>query len=200
MCRLLETITIKNGRALHLDLHNRRANEARRILFGATDEIDLGEHVLPARSAAVMPLVKCRVLFRDRVERVEYLPYRLPAVASLKLVRADDVDYRFKFEDRAALTALLSLKGGCDEILIVRRGLVTDTSVSNVVFSDGTRYVTPDDPLLAGVKRESLLREGKITAARITVDDIGRYRRLYLINCLIDLEDDVSVPVSAIRP
>ena len=199
MCRLLETIKIKNGEVFDLELHNRRANAARRALFGADDDLDLGEFVSGVTHAGTDRPVKCRVLFGKNVERVEYLPYRKPSVSSLKLVRSDDVEYRFKYEDRTALTALLSFKADCDEILIVRRGFITDTSFSNVVFFDGARYLTPAAPLLAGVKRESLLREGKVVAVRMTADDIGKYRRVFLVNSLIDLEDDVSVPVSAIK-
>jgi 4-amino-4-deoxychorismate lyase len=199
MCRLLETIKILDGRAFNLEGHNRRANAARRLLFGTRDELDLGEFIQPERSAPPGSLTRCRVLFRQSVERVEYHPYRLPALSSLRVVRADDIEYRFKFENRAALAALLALRGTCDDVLIVRRGLVTDTTISNVVFFDGERYATPAEPLLEGTKRAILLEAGLIEAVRITVDDLGRYRKVYLINSLIDLEDDVSVPLSAVR-
>ncbi len=198
MCRLLETIKIKDGAAYDLELHNRRANAARRILFGAEREIDLGDFISPARRADAGSPVRCRVIYAETVERVEYLPYRTPVIRTLKLVRADHLDYRYKYEDRSALTALLGRKGDSDEILIVRRGLVTDTSISNVVFFDGMHYVTPDEPLLAGVKREALLRDGRITVARITEDDIGKFCKVFLINSLIDMEDDVSISVKEI--
>jgi 4-amino-4-deoxychorismate lyase len=199
MCRLLETIKIKDRRVFALDRHNDRANRSRRALFGSRDSLDLG---LSLDAAQIIPpggLVRCRVLFAEQVERVEYHPYRLPVISSLLIVHADDIDYRYKFEDRRALSELFSRRGAADEILIVRDGLVTDTSISNVVCFDGERYVTPARPLLDGTKRAALLESGAVSPADISIDDLGKYMKVLLVNSLIDLEDDVSVPVSAIR-
>ncbi len=41
--------------------------------------------------------------------------------------------------------------------LCVKNGLVTDCTIGNLVFFDGTGWVTPDQPLLKGTKRQALL-------------------------------------------
>jgi 4-amino-4-deoxychorismate lyase len=90
-------------------------------------------------------------------------------VNSLKLVDVcSDFDYHLKFADRSALNSLRELRGDCDEILIVKNGYITDTSYSNVVFTDGQHFVAPSTFLLPGTMRASLLNWGLITEATIT--------------------------------
>lgn len=141
--------------------------------------------------------VKCRIIYHKTIEEISFERYLPKKIASLKLVEAA-VDYSFKFADRESLNALLAQKGDCDEILITRHGLITDTSYSNVVFSKGERYFTPENPLLNGTKRQNLLREGMITEKRITRESLPEYDRIYLINALLDIKDGISLPISGI--
>lgn len=141
--------------------------------------------------------VKCRVLYRETIEEITFERYHPKSVRSLKLIEASP-NYAFKFADRTSLNALLAQKGDCDEILITRNGLITDTSYSNVVFSRGERLFTPATPLLYGTKRQQLLQEGKIEEKEIAVATLEQYDRVYLINALLDIEDDVSLPVNRI--
>ncbi len=194
---LLETLRIDQAGVRDLERHTRRLNEARRSLFRVRDDLDLGAFVPVPRIRENGP-VKCRVICGRTVERVEYQPYRKPSVRSLLLVRADGLDYRYKYEDRSALDRLRAGRGETDDILIVQRGLVTDASFANVVFHDGRRYVTPRRPLLDGTRRRELLERGAIEEDEIRVEDMGRYTRVFLINSLLGLEDDVSLPVSGI--
>ena len=62
---------------------------------------------------------------------------------------------------------MLDKKGDCDDILIIRNGLITDMSYANVAFFDGTQWLTPRIPLLAGTCRERLLETGPIREADI---------------------------------
>ena len=91
MCLLLETIKILGDEIQALSYHNRRANRARRDLFGLEQELDLGAYLEPPAGVCPPGPVKCRVVYGRNVERVEYLPYQPPQVRSLALVRDDDV-------------------------------------------------------------------------------------------------------------
>jgi 4-amino-4-deoxychorismate lyase len=51
---------------------------------------------------------------------------------------------------------------------------------------------------LNGTKRQQLLREGKISEREISVDSLGDYDRIYLINAMLDIEDGISLSVSSI--
>ena len=114
----------------------------------------------------------------------------------MRLVDGDKVDYRYKSTDRSMFIRLMEQRGECDDVLIVRDGWVTDTSFTNVVFEDvvGGLY-TPDTYLLEGTRRQGLLDAGKIQACPIRVEDIGHFQRVLLVNAMIGLEDEISVPV-----
>jgi 4-amino-4-deoxychorismate lyase len=94
------------------------------------------------------------------------MPYRPAVVRTLKVVHADDIDYSLKYLDRTCLTGLID-RGVADDVLIVKNGFVTDTSYSNIVFTDGLRWIMPDTPLLRGTMREKLLIEGTIREKKI---------------------------------
>ena len=90
---------------------------------------------------------------------------------------------------------LLQEKGSCDDILITQNGMITDTSYSNVVLSDGIRYYTPKTYLLNGTCRQRLIAEGKVIPIDISVDDLFSFKELFLINAMLDLEEKVIVLV-----
>ncbi|MBE7172399.1 MAG: hypothetical protein INR73_17560 [Williamsia sp.] len=167
-------------------------NKARKELWNCDDELDiLKEVVIPVGLEA--RLYKCRILYGEGIRKVEFLPYRLPAIRSLKLIYNDEISYHYKYENREAINALYACKDTCDDILIVKNGLLTDTSYCNIVLSDGVNYHTPANPLLHGTKRQQLLQEQKITEACISVDQLKFYHTIYLINAMLELEDNVCL-------
>lgn len=123
--------------------------------------------------------------------QVEFLPYTPRPIRSLKLVADDAIDYAWKSEDRSALEHLFAQKGACDDILIVKNGLLTDSSYSNLAFYDGEVWFTPEMPLLQGVQRERLLQEEQIIAASIRVEDLNCFSQIALINAMLQLGDCV---------
>ncbi|HHX32367.1 MAG TPA: hypothetical protein GX712_07230 [Bacteroidales bacterium] len=141
--------------------------------------------------------VKCRVCYHNEITSIEFERYVPNNLKSLKLINMFP-DYSFKFSNRKAIDDLLKFRNGCDDILIVRNGLITDTSYSNVVFRKDNMYFTPNFPLLNGTKRQKLLENKIIEEAVINVETIKQYDRVWLINALLDIEDDVSLSVEQI--
>lgn len=190
MCRLVETIKIENGEVCDLAYHVARAERSREELFGKGSplaiESALQRHQLPARG-----IYKCRVLFRNEIEEIQFLEYTPRKVQSLCLVEDDAIDYSHKYEDKSDFEVLLAKKGLCDDILIVRNGYLTDTSFSNIALYDGNRWFTPSTFLLRGTKREKLLCEGLIHEAVIRVEDISRFEKASLINTMLELGEMV---------
>ncbi|MEG0500011.1 MAG: aminotransferase class IV [Rikenellaceae bacterium] len=137
-------------------------------------------------------VVKCRIVYSDRILAVNFEQYNYRNIRKLALVYDDTIDYGYKFEDRSSFDHLLKQRGDADEILIVRNGVITDTSFTNVVLrhNDGT-LVTPESYLLPGTKRQMLLDRGLISQRRIAVEDLSQYNEIYLINAMIDLEDRI---------
>lgn len=199
----IETICILNGVALNLEAHQRRV-ERTATHFGFAvpcllSRLGKEEGLERLLSGDLQEgKVKCRVVYRDTIQEITMERYHPKKVDSLRLINASP-EYSFKFADRSALNKLLEQKGSSDEILIVRDGLITDTSYSNVVFRKGNLFYTPDAPLLNGTKRQQLLQAGRVAEAKISPDRLLEYDRVYLVNALLNIEDNVSVPTERVR-
>jgi 4-amino-4-deoxychorismate lyase len=202
MYRLLETIRYENGRCHNLKMHRQRMNYARRLLFGLENEIDLGKALRVAKeqlSAANAGLFKCRVVYDSQIRDIRFLPYVLPQIRSLQLVESDDISYTFKYEERSALNRLFARRGSADDILIVKNGLVTDTSYCNVLFFNGKQWLTPEQPLLKGTCRATLLEKEQIETAVIDADDLHYFTKVRLINALIRFEDRLDISIEKVN-
>lgn len=197
MYPLLETIKVIHGRYIHLEYHNRRLNTALKALYGTTQSVDL-RPLLPTHPPA-KGRFKCRMVYTNRVQSVEFIPYQIRPITQLQLVVCDSIDYQFKYADRRALETLTRLKGTCDDILIVKNGLVTDTSYCNVVFGRDGNYYTPEKPLLAGTCRQRLIDQGVIETAHIRPNDIRSYQEIYLINAMMELGELPPLPLHRIK-
>lgn len=197
MCQFVETIRIVNGQAFRLDLHQQRM------------ERTLAHFAPQLKAHRIEPLLKdCprEGVYKTRVcydtqghTEVGYHPYTLRTVQSLQLVADDAIDYSYKYENRSCLTEFQTRRGNCDEVLIVRRGLITDTSYTNIAFYDGTDWYTPRTPLLAGTMRQYLLAQGKLKLCDIRPSDLGQFVTASLFNAMIDL-GSVSLPCTQIAP
>ncbi len=143
-------------------------------------------------------LYKCRVLYGRNIERVEFEAYAPRSVRSLKLVEVGSLDYKYKYADRTALNALFAQRGHADDVLMVRDGLVTDTSYANVAFFDGQNWLTPAQPLLEGTRRAKLIAEGRIMPKKISADDLSRFVCARLMNAMLDFDTTPTIDIAAI--
>ncbi len=197
MYRLLETIKVLDKKLLNIEYHNARVNNSRQKLFGIDAPIDLSEGIIFPNALSDNIFFKCRVIYSDKILSVDFLPYEKRLPAALTIVNDDTISYEHKFEDRSAIQKHLC-KVVTGEILIVKNGLITDTSYSNVVFSDGEKYFTPASPLLYGTKRAKLLKEKIIFEDEIRQGDIKRFKWIYLVNAMIDLNETDRISVDKI--
>lgn len=196
--QFVETIKIKSGKAMFLGYHQARMERTISRFFPklAVSAMPGLEHIVEA--TADMELYKARVVYGEQgVELVEYAPYSMRQIHSLKVVCDDDIEYSYKSTDRSRLNALVEKKDCCDEIVIIKNGLVTDTSFTNIAIYDGTSWLTPKHPLLAGTKRACLLDRGAIKEADITINDLMRAKRLRLFNAMIDFGER-EIPISQV--
>ena len=186
-----EAIKVRDGGFYNLDLHLARMNRTAMHHFGHGVTLDLTPDMVPAELRS--GLVKCRVVYGERVESVEFAPYLFRIIRSVAVVHDDTVEYTFKSTDRGCIDTLRR-EAGTDDIIIVKNGLVTDSSFANIVLElpDGTLH-TPSTPLLAGTKREKLLREGTISEREIREAELRAASKIYLINAMIDLEDNQTL-------
>lgn len=189
----IESLKIVDGRIIHPELHWQRIAETQRVHFGSSTFLSLSSGSIPADKR--LGTLKCRITYDQEIRKIDFENYSPRSVRSLKLVDGSGIDYAFKYADRSKLTELQQAKGICDDILIYQNDRITDTSYSNVVFYDGSQYITPSTYLLNGTKRRYLLERGIIKEQDIGLGDLSRFQHLFLINAMLDLEDNIQVKI-----
>ncbi len=195
MSLLVETIRVENGKMLNISFHNERMIRSIYEIFGIRSSIDLCR-IIEVPEYAQSGVYKCRVVYDDSITLIEFLPYVIRQVSSLRLVFDDEISYSYKYINRDKINMHYESRGNCDDILIVKNGLVTDSSYANVIFrnSDGS-WVTPATCLLQGTRRANLIKQGLISESTITYNDICSYSGIKIINAMLDIEDTDEIPV-----
>ena len=182
--KFLETIKIFNGEIYNIHYHQQRYENTLRYL-GYDNFQDLSSLISPPSQG----LLRCRMNYTpDNVFEIEYLPYKKKNIQTFKIVYDDSIEYPFKYEDRSHLNRLLKQRDDCDEILIIKDGYVTDTSIANIAFYDGKSWVTPKTPLLHGTTRQRYLENAKILESNIRVKDLNKFNKVALLNAMVDFD------------
>ena len=197
MSPLVESIKLKDGIVYNLAYHQDRLNRSLHELFTKAAAIDLAKELADIR-LNYSGLCKVRVVYGPAVEKIEVESYTYRSVNSLKVVYHNDIDYHLKFTDRQLLNSLYSQRESCDDIIIVKNGLVTDAFTANLLFFDGHQWITPNSPLLKGTKRQLLLDTGLITEKQVTVDALASFHKVGLINAMIDFDEMPIIDSKAI--
>lgn len=198
--QFVETIKIKGGEAQAIAYHQERMERTIRHFFpslcNATSMPSLEKLVAPT---ADMDFYKARVVYGEQgVKDITYAAYAMREIRSLQVVENDAIMYDYKSADRSSLNALVAQKGDCDEIIIVKHGLLTDTSFTNLAIYDGNHWITPKRPLLLGTKRAALLDKGIIQEADITLNDLRNAVKVSLFNAMIEFGER-EVPIGNVR-
>lgn len=192
-----DVIKVRDGVFINYGLHAERIKNTSAYFFGKELSLELAPDDIPAELRS--GTVKCRIEYSDEIRAVTFTPYKFKKIESVALVRDNAVEYPFKSTDRSALNNLLSASG-CDEIIIVKNGYLTDTSFSNLVLKNSSGFYTPDTCLLPGTQREFLLSRGIVKSCPVSPADLPCFDEVYFINAMIDLSDNLSVPVKSILP
>ena len=180
MALLLETIKIQEGEVANINYHQKRFNQSREALFGRQLPIDLQKEI----QAPPKGLYRCRILYDTQIQKIEYLLYTPKAITSLRVVGAN-IDYGYKYANRASLTRLLDAHRDVDEVIIEKNGYLSDTTMANIAFYDGKSWLTPKNPLLQGTMRAKLLAEKKLIEKDITKSELQGYQHVALMNAMI---------------
>jgi 4-amino-4-deoxychorismate lyase len=196
MSRFLESISVVDGQIQRLPWHQRRINHSLNAFYnGATLDLyaAIGE-----RASQQKGTVKCRVLYDFDSCEVQFSGYSPREIKTLKLIENSGIEYAFKFADRSAINDAFGQRAGDDDILIVKNGRITDSSIANIAFRRGAKWFTPREPLLKGTMREYMLEHGTLTEADITPGDLSSFHGYKLINALLAFASD-EYPVSNIH-
>ena len=203
MSRYLETFLVAHRRLVRESEHRLRLA---RTLRCAPDSPAVSRLLALASREALgapdVPRLRGRLVY-DLHGKADFslVPYAPRRIESLRLVHDDHIDYALKRTDRSALDACFARRDGADDVLIVRRGLLTDTTVANIALFDPhtARWYTPARPLLAGTHRSALLSAGVLTPLPdLTPESLVRFTRLRLFNALLGW-GECELPITTIK-
>jgi len=187
MSLLIESIKLLDGEYCNLFYHEQRMNRSLKMLCGVQSNFDL-EELLKKAEPPRHGSYKCRILYDDVSKEIEFVPYQARVIRSLRIVEHDRISYEFKYSDRRAIDRLFELRKTCDDILIVKRGMVTDSSFANIAFKRDKIWYTPWAPLLKGTMRSKLLERNMIEEDEIRLKDIYNFETFKLINAMLEFE------------
>ena len=81
---------------------------------------------------------------------------------------------------------LFSQKVSCEEIIILKNGIVTDTSIANIaIFYEGV-WITSKHCILNETTRARLIEDKKIFEKDITLEMLKNASKIALLNAMID--------------
>lgn len=180
-----ETICVQHRQfSKLLPYHEARLNRTRRELYGVDEPLNLRSE-LKIPDFVEEEKYKCRVTYGPEIVSFEWERYLPRPIKSLRLVEDDTIQYPYKYKNRDHLNQLHAQRGDCDDVLIVRNGLITDTSYANVALFDGTSWYTPEVPLLPGTQRARLLDAGVLMPREIKAEDLPQYSAVKLFNAMV---------------
>jgi len=178
--KLLETIKIQDGKIFNLEYHQQRCDFSRHALFACDEPLDLDSLI----TAPQKGLFRCRIVYDKKLHKIEYIPYQSKEIQTLQLV-SSNIEYTHKYENRDALNSLVKKYSHADDILIEKEGFIRDTSIANIAFYNGEKWLTPQNPLLRGTMRQKLLDEGFLEEKAIKKEEIPLYSHVALMNAMI---------------
>ncbi|NAW51542.1 aminodeoxychorismate lyase [Elizabethkingia argentiflava] len=183
MSLFIESIRIQNKRAWLLDLHQQRM-DAVFSYFGKNNP-HLLKNYLPKGEYTQEGIYKWRVCYDlSGFIHSQVQAYTLNTPGGFSLVKADQLNYSFKYENREALNKLEKSAGGNTAIFYQNRK-ITDSSYSNLIFEKDMEWYTPETFLLNGVMRQYLLNTHRIKSRDISLDNLHEFSSFQMINAMI---------------
>lgn len=196
MYQFIESIKVEDQEVFLLQRHQKRMVDTFNH-FGKSCQINL-MNVFEGLRHDENGLYKWRIVYDlENNFKSQLLPHAFSEINDFELVMSNDLDYRFKYENRKTFDHLKS-KSQAKEIIIVQDNMITDTSYSNILFLKQKVWYTPKSYLLNGVQRQQLLEAKKIEEADITLDNIKEYTHFQLINAMVNFDERMIYPIQKI--
>lgn len=184
--KYFETIKCEDYEVYNLSYHEKRVTKTVGLNLNLQDYI----------YAPSNKLYRCKLIYNEyEVINVEFYEYKKKEIKNFKLVFDDNIDYSKKYLNRDTLNNLFQQKQNADEIIIIKNGFITDTSIANIAIFDGNNWLSPKIPLLEGTTRARMLLEKKIFEENITVEMLKNAKKIALMNAMIgfDIVEDYSL-------
>ena len=196
MYQFIESIKIENGQAFLLNLHQQRiyqtfANFHHKCIIN-----------LHALLSSLQPpqkgLYKWRIIYNlnGNFEH-QFIPYSFTEIKDFELVENNEINYSFKYLDRTHLDTMKK-QSLAQEIIIVKKGFITDTTFSNLIFLKNGIWHTPKTFLLNGVQRLNLIHLGIIQETEINLEKLKEFSHFQIINAMNDFNSSFIYPINKI--
>ena len=175
MMRYFETIKCLDGKALNLEYHKKR-------VFSTIGK-NLELNITPPNNE----LYRCKVIYnKDKIENISFYPYKKKEIKNFKLVFDNDIEYSFKYLNRDCFNKYNYLLEEYDELIFVKDGLITDTTIANIAIFLNNTWLTPAKPLLLGTSRQRYIDQGILIQKDITVDMLKAASSIATLNAMVD--------------
>ena len=196
MYQFIESIKIENGQAFLLNLHQQRiyqtfANFHHKCIIN-----------LHALLSSLQPpqkgLYKWRIIYNLNGDfEYQFVPYSFTEIKDFELVDNNEINYSFKYFDRTHLDTMKK-QSLAQEIIIVKKGFITDTTFSNLIFLKNGIWHTPKTFLLNGVQRFNLIHLGIIQETEINLEKLKEFSHFQIINAMNDFNSSFIYPINKI--
>ena len=188
MFQFIESICCLNRELRNIDLHQERFERTRVDNFPDAPFISL-EEAIKIPEDLDHSKYKVRVVYGKEIELIEFIPYEIKEINTIKLHPIDpEITYFYKYADRWFFDEYLK-ETNCDDLVLVKANYISDAIYSNLIFFNGYEWHTPTTNLLNGVMREKLIREGKIKENNIKTRDLKNYFSFKRINAMMNFEE-----------
>ena len=178
--KYFETIKCEDFEVFNLDYHQKRVANTIGL------NINLQEYINPISEE----LLRCKLIYDENgVVDVLYFPYKKREIKSFKIIFDNEIEYSKKYLNRAKLDELYEKKDDCDEVIIIKNGIVTDTTIANIAIFYENFWITSKNCLLGGTTRARLLEEKKLFEKDITLDMLKNASKVALMNAMIGFDE-----------
>ena len=195
MFQFIESICCINKQLRNLGFHQARFDRTRNDNFTEINPILLDE-IIKFPADLTDEKYKVRIVYDREIQSVEFLPYQMKSINSIQLFEIDPkINYTYKYLDRWFFDEYLK-ESKTDDLVLVKSNYITDCIYSNIVFFDGSQWITPRSVLLKGTMREALLQSNQISERNIKVSDLANFKSFKRINAMMNLEESEEFDVS----
>jgi len=172
-----ETIKMEDGRLLNLVYHQQRVDYTREF-FGFKEKLELKKSSfnLPQKGE-----FRIRIDYSKTLESFTCKEFTCREFKEFKIVESD-IQYDYKYADRDKLNGL---KKDNKEIIIVKDGLLKDTTIANIALCIEGVWITPKTPLLLGTTRARLVESSFLICEDLTIKDLEKAEKFAIMNALI---------------